>query len=87
VARDAVEWLAPDKPDRMHAMGFSPQGRKILYRNTKPHQTMLFSATLDGAIARLVSRYLRDPVAHEVAVSTPSLASTTSPLVPTSMSR
>ena len=67
VRLDAVEVLVLDEADRMLDMGFSPQVQKILYRITNPHQTMLFSATLDGAIARLVSRYLRDPVAHEVA--------------------
>ena len=32
----------------------------------RPHQTLLFSATLDGAVDRLVQRYLTDPVFHEV---------------------
>ena len=27
---------------------------------------MLFSATLDGAVKRLVDRYMNDPVSHEV---------------------
>jgi superfamily II DNA/RNA helicase len=31
-----------------------------------PHQTLLFSATLDGAVDVLVRRYQRDPVFHEV---------------------
>jgi len=34
------------------------------------HQTMLFSATLDGAVASLISRYLADPVRHEVITRT-----------------
>jgi superfamily II DNA/RNA helicase len=34
---------------------------------------MLFSATLDGAIRRLVARYLRDPVAHEVVSDEPTV--------------
>jgi superfamily II DNA/RNA helicase len=73
VQLDSVEVLVLDEADRMLDMGFSPQVQKILYRITKPHQTMLFSATLDGAIARLVSRYLRDPVAHEVAGDEPTV--------------
>jgi superfamily II DNA/RNA helicase len=73
VRLDAVEVLVLDEADRMLDMGFSPQVQKILYRITKPHQTMLFSATLDGAIARIVSRYLHDPVSHEVAGDEPTV--------------
>ncbi|HEY6428048.1 MAG TPA: DEAD/DEAH box helicase, partial [Acidimicrobiales bacterium] len=39
-------------------------------RLEQPHQTLLFSATLDGAVDRLVKRYLTDPVFHEVASAT-----------------
>ncbi len=73
VRLDAVEVLVLDEADRMLDMGFSPQVQKILYRITKPHQTMLFSATLDGAIRRLVDRYLRDPIAHEVESDEPTV--------------
>ena len=73
VRLDAVEVLVLDEADRMLDMGFSPQVQKILYRITKPHQTMLFSATLDGAIGRLVHRYLHDPVSHEVAGDEPTV--------------
>jgi superfamily II DNA/RNA helicase len=34
------------------------------------HQTLLFSATLDGGIQGLVDRYQRDPVFHEVVSTT-----------------
>ena len=66
VLLDKIEVLVLDEADRMLDMGFSPQVQKILYRITAPHQTMLFSATLDGAIRRIVDRYLNDPVSHEV---------------------
>ena len=59
-----VEVLVIDEADRMADMGFMPQVQKILYRMTQPHQTMLFSATLDGAVKRLVDRYMDDPVQH-----------------------
>lgn len=62
-----VEALVLDEADRMADMGFMPQVQKILYRIESPHQTLLFSATLDGAIDRLVQRYMKDPVYHEVA--------------------
>ena len=40
----------------------------------QPHQTLLFSATLDGAVDRLVKRYLSDPVFHEVASATQTVS-------------
>ena len=63
----AVEVLVLDEADRMADMGFMPQVQKILYRIESEHQTMLFSATLDGAVNQLVNRYMNDPVYHEVA--------------------
>ena len=61
-----VRVLILDEADRMADMGFLPQVQKILHRVEGPHQTMLFSATLDRGIDRLVDRYLTDPLSHEV---------------------
>ncbi len=62
-----IESLVLDEADRMADMGFMPQVEWVLRRLERDHQTLLFSATLDGAVDRLVSRYLTDPVLHEVA--------------------
>ena len=51
----------------MADMGFTPQVEWLLRHLVKPHQSMLFSATLDGDVDRLIRHELTDPVQHEVA--------------------
>jgi len=64
---DSVEVAALDEADQMADMGFLPQVRKLLDRTPKNGQRLLFSATLDGDVEKLIARYMHDPVTHSTA--------------------
>ena len=66
-------FIALDEADQMADMGFMPQVREILDLTPPGGQRLLFSATLDGDVNRLVRQYLTDPVTHSVAPSTASV--------------
>lgn len=68
-----VERVVLDEADRMADMGFVPAVRRILDQTRNDRQTVLFSATLDGDVAKLTRDYQHDPVRHEVGESTPDI--------------
>ncbi len=61
-----VEVVVLDEADHMADLGFMPAVTQILDTVPAGGQRLLFSATLDGAVNRLVKRYLVEPVTHEV---------------------
>ncbi|BAN35391.1 dead/deah box helicase domain-containing protein [Sulfuricella denitrificans skB26] len=56
-----LEMLVLDEADRMLDMGFIDDVEKIAAATPASRQTLLFSATLEGTIATLAKRLLKDP--------------------------
>jgi superfamily II DNA/RNA helicase len=69
----AVDHIVLDEADRMADMGFMPAVRRLLEQTSSDRQTLLFSATLDGDVAKLTRDHQRDPVHHEVGEDTPDI--------------
>jgi len=70
VSLRAVETLVLDEADEMADLGFLPQVHYLLRQLDVDHQTMLFSATLDGRVSQLVDLYMKDPATHMVGSET-----------------
>jgi superfamily II DNA/RNA helicase len=66
VKLDAVEITVIDEADHMADLGFLPSVTRILDKTPRDGQRLLFSATLDNGVDKLVNRFLQNEVLHSV---------------------
>ncbi|BBY20640.1 DEAD/DEAH box helicase [Mycobacterium stomatepiae] len=66
ISLEAVEITVIDEADHMADLGFLPGVTRILAATPNGGQRLLFSATLDNGVDKLVKRFLRDEVSHSV---------------------
>lgn len=66
ISLDSIEVTVIDEADHMADLGFLPGVTRILAATPSGGQRLLFSATLDNGVDKLVNRFLRDAVLHSV---------------------
>ncbi|MDO9395174.1 MAG: DEAD/DEAH box helicase, partial [Herbiconiux sp.] len=66
VTLDAVEITVLDEADHMADLGFLPVVTRILNKTPSSGQRLLFSATLDNGVDKLVRQFLHNEVLHSV---------------------
>jgi superfamily II DNA/RNA helicase len=66
ISLDAVEITVIDEADHMADLGFLPGVTRILAATPAGGQRLMFSATLDNGVDKLVKRFLRNEVLHSV---------------------
>lgn len=66
ISLDDVLVTVLDEADHMADLGFLPGVTRILAATPASGQRMLFSATLDNGVDKLVRRFLREPITHSV---------------------
>lgn len=77
VSLDGVEITVLDEADHMADLGFLPGVTRILDKTPKGGQRLLFSATLDNGVDKLVRRFLQNEVLHSVDEATSHVAAMT----------
>jgi superfamily II DNA/RNA helicase len=66
ISLDSVQITVIDEADHMADLGFLPGVTRILAATPTGGQRLLFSATLDNGVDKLVKRFLRNEVLHSV---------------------
>ena len=66
ISLDSVDITVLDEADHMADLGFLPAVTRILAATPSSGQRLLFSATLDNGVDKLVKRFLRNHVIHSV---------------------
>jgi superfamily II DNA/RNA helicase len=66
ISLDSVDITVLDEADHMADLGFLPAVTRILAATPSSGQRLLFSATLDNGVDKLVKRFLRNHVMHSV---------------------
>jgi superfamily II DNA/RNA helicase len=66
VRLDAIAITVLDEADHMADLGFLPGVTRILKATPAGTQRLLFSATLDNGVDKLVRQFLREPLQHSV---------------------
>ncbi|MGD7706363.1 DEAD/DEAH box helicase [Microlunatus sp. Y2014] len=73
----SIEVTVLDEADHMADLGFLPVVTRILDKTPRRCQRLLFSATLDNGVDKLVKRFLNDPATHSVDEVTSPVATMT----------
>ncbi|KRE79262.1 DEAD/DEAH box helicase [Arthrobacter sp. Soil763] len=66
VTLEGVEITVLDEADHMADLGFLPVVKKLMDMTPSQGQRLLFSATLDNGVDKIVQRYLSNPLTHSV---------------------
>ena len=77
VSLDAIEITVLDEADHMADLGFLPVVTRILEKTPNSGQRMLFSATLDNGVDKLVRKFLHNEVLHSVDEATSHVSAMT----------
>ncbi|RZS64302.1 superfamily II DNA/RNA helicase [Agromyces ramosus] len=77
VTLDAIEITVLDEADHMADLGFLPVVTRIMDKTPQGGQRLLFSATLDNGVDKLVRRFLQNEVLHSVDEATSHVAAMT----------
>ncbi|GAA1346400.1 DEAD/DEAH box helicase [Arthrobacter roseus] len=66
ISLESVEITVLDEADHMADLGFLPVVQRLLNATPTEGHRMLFSATLDNGVDKIVKRYLTSPLTHSV---------------------